>query len=232
MRAGVSLVGGLNVHSFIHCWRGTDWDPAFREVLGEGVLARGLGVLTCGGVRSSSVTGQQWELRGQNRAVGGEGFWREDARPGRDEKGSQRPDSRPWVAAFSHCPLTLLPAANSRPTVRQVQVEVGGDAGRSCREGPPGTVLVWPVESAFPESQEDGWLLDAAFLLRGSWENLPYQPQRPAPLPEPLVPLDQSEVWVWPGQRWAGLGWAGLALENRVARHKQMNWLIEALVFI
>lgn len=36
-----------------------------------------------------------------------------------------------------------------------------------------GTVLVRPVESAFPESQEDGWLLHAAFLSR---ENLPYQP--------------------------------------------------------
>lgn len=40
---------------FIYCLKGPDWNPAFRELLGEGLLACGLGALAHGGVYSSSV---------------------------------------------------------------------------------------------------------------------------------------------------------------------------------
>lgn len=49
------LVGGLFIHRLIDCLKGLDWDPAFRELLGEGVLAPGFGALTRGGVAAEGT---------------------------------------------------------------------------------------------------------------------------------------------------------------------------------
>lgn len=95
-------------------------------------------------------------------------------------KACQSLDSRPWVAAFSHHPLTFLPEAKSLLTLRQVQVEVRDNAGRSLERftGNYGGLACGVSVPGNP--QKDGWLLDAAFLLKVSWENPPHQPQRPA----------------------------------------------------
>lgn len=60
----------------------------------------------------------------------------------------------------------------------------------------PGTVVVWPRS---PPGRRGEALLDAASLLRESWEVPPHESPRPAcPLSLQSLWTDQLSVWVWP----------------------------------
>lgn len=185
------------------------------QLSGEGVLAPGSGALAHGGVVAEGT-----KEKGCLNEV-------------KMRKACQSLDSRPWVAAFSHHPLTSLPEANSLLTLRQVQVEVRDNAGRSL-ERFIGNYGGLACGVSVPRESPERWM---AFRCSLSAQGLLGEPTSAAPKaspwPEPLVPLDQTSPTRECGLARVGAGWAGCAGgRTRVARLQQMNWLIEVLVFI